>query len=350
MTRRLVALAAVLALAGLVVFYRALVRPYRGYPGSQVLVVEPGTRATGVAVLLVERSVLARRWPFLFRYWLGRPRHRIKAGEYLFDRPLTPLEVYRKLIQGDVYLHAVVVPEGSDRFDIARIVHEQLGMKPEGFLRATEQTSALSDLDPEAPTLEGYLFPDTYRFARGASSSTVVGAMLGRFRRVLNSKLGEELRHSSRKLHDVITLASMVEKETSDPDERPQIAGVFARRLEKCWPLQCDPTVAYALRLNHHQIGRPVAPLMQADLNFDSPYNTYRHAGLPPGPISNPGEASIRAALDPAPGNFFYFVSNNQGGHVFSRTLAEHERNVARYRGQLAARRRGTPELKRHRD
>ena len=336
MRKRLALLLVILAVVGVAWIWQELYRPYRGYSGNLILILEPGTHASQTATILVARGVLERRWPFLVRYWLGRPRHTLKAGEYLFDRPLCPIDVYRKLIQGEVYLHGVIIPEGSDRFDIARILHQQLGLEPEEFLRVTEQTSAIRDLDPQAATLEGYLFPDTYRFPRGVSSGTVVATMLARFRHVLDSKYPPDLRASAEKVHDVITLASLVEKETPTPSERPLIAGVFARRLEKHWPLQCDPTVVYAARLNH----RPIGPITQRDLDFDSPYNTYRYAGLPPGPIASPGEASIRAAFNPEPGDFLYFVSNNRGGHIFSRTLAEHQRNVARYRREVAALRR----------
>ncbi len=349
MTRRLAALAAALALVvGLAVIWRELHRPYRGYSGNRIVVIEPGMRAPAVAKLLVEGEILAHRWPFLILHGLERVRHTLKAGEYLFDRPLAPTDVYRKLVRGDVCLHPVAIPEGSDRFDIARILNQQLGITPEDFLRLTEQTGPTRDLDPRAPTLEGYLFPDTYRFPRGVSPATVMIAMLVRFRRVLDTKLRDELRQSPRRLHDIMTLASLIEKETPDPAERPLIAGVFARRLEKGWALQCDPTVMYAARLNHRLIGTGGEPITHNDLNSDSPYNTYRHTGLPPGPICNPGEASIRAAVKPAGGDFFYFVSNNHGGHVFARTLAEHLRNVARYRREVAALRRGTPEVKRH--
>jgi UPF0755 protein len=336
MRKRLALLLVILAAAGFAWTWQELCRPYRGYSGNLILILESGTHASQAAAMLVSRGVLERRWPFLVRYWLGRPRHTLKAGEYLFDRPLRPIDVYRKLIQGEVYLHGVIIPEGSDRFDMARILHQQMGIEPEEFLRVTEQASAIRDLDPQAATLEGYLFPDTYRFPRAVSSATVVATMLARFRHVLDSKFPPDLRASAEKMHDVITLASLVEKETPTPSERPLIAGVFARRLEKRWPLQCDPTVVYAARLNH----RPIGPITQRDLDFDSPYNTYRYAGLPPGPIAGPGEASIRAAFNPEPGDFLYFVSNNRGGHIFSRTLAEHQRNVARYRREVGALRR----------
>jgi len=333
MKRRLVILAAVLALAALLWVVRELYRPYRGYSGSQLVVIEPGTHATAVAGLMVASGVLAHRLPFLCRYWIGRPRHSLKAGDYLFDRPLRPVDVYRRLIQGDVYLHPVTIPEGSDRFDIGRILQQRLGLNAAEFLRATEQTAPIKDLDPQAPTLEGYLFPDTYRFARGVSATNVVATMVARFRRVLESKFRAELPPSSPRLHDLITLASLVEKETPEPSERPLVAGVFVRRLEKGMPLQCDPTVVYAAHLSH----RPIGPITEGDLDFDSPYNTYRYAGLPPGPIANPGEASIRAALHPGAGQALYFVSNNHGAHVFARTLAEHQRNVSRYRKGVAA-------------
>ncbi len=349
MRKRWLAISAGLVLVCVLWVSREWTKPYRGYAGNQILIVQPGTRATTVAKLLAERGVLAHRWPFLLRYWIGRPRHRLKAGAYFFDRSLTPLDVYRKLAEGDFYIRAVVIPEGSERFDIARILQQQLGVKPEEFLKATEQTAAIRDLDPEARTLEGYLFPDTYRFMYGVSPATVVATMLARFRRLLGSELGGEIRKSSRKLHDIVTLASIVEKETSDDSERPIIAGVFMTRLERHWPLQSEVTVIYAIRLSHSPIGHPFAPIRQINVNIDSPYNTYRVQGLPRGPISNPGETSIRAAVQPAPGKFFYFVSNNHGGNVFARTLAEHHRNVARYRRQLAALGRGPWEGKSHR-
>jgi UPF0755 protein len=317
---------------------RELYRPYRGYSGAVIVILEPGARATQAASLLLERGVLRSRWPFLLRYMLGRPRRGLKAGEYLFDRPLRPIDVYRKLVVGDVYLHAVIIPEGSDRYDMARILRQQFGIDPEEFLRATEQSSAIHDLAPQAVTLEGYLFPDTYRFPRGVTAASVVAAMLARFRHVLDSRFFPDVRPQPAKLHQVITLASLVEKETPAPSERPVVASVFARRLKKGMPLQCDPTVVYAARLNR----RPIGLILTSDLEFDSPYNTYRYAGLPPGPIASPGEASIRSALNPSEGDFLYFVSNLHGGHIFSRTLAEHQRNVARYRREVTALRRNS--------
>jgi UPF0755 protein len=289
-----------------------------------------------VAKLLVQTGVLARRLPFLVRYALGRPWHTLRAGEYLFDRPLRPIDVYRMLVEGEVFLHPVVIPEGSDRYDMARLLERQMGLDPEAFLRTTQVTAIIRDLDPQAPTLEGYLFPDTYRFARRVSPARVVETMVARFRQVLHVKFSAELASSGFSLHDVVTLASLLEKETPDPQERPIIAGAFENRLERALPLACDPTVIYAARLEGSKLDYPPPPITRSDLKFDSPYNTYLRIGLPPGPIASPGVSSLHAAFHPASVDFLYFVSNNHGGHIFARTLAEHLRNVARYRQQLA--------------
>lgn len=338
MRSRLLVFAAILIACVAALFVYELLSPYRGYSQSVLLEIQPGTPSRAVAGLLVSRGVLAHRIPFLLLHVAGRLRHRsLKAGEYLFDRPLTPIEIYRKLSHGDVYLHPVVIPEGSDRFDMARIFHQQIGMDPAAFLSVTSEAESVRDLDPQAPSLEGFLFPDTYRFARGASPASVALAMTQRFRHILDTRFPPELWQSPQQLHRVLTLASLVEKETPEAEERPMIAGVFLRRLAARMPLQCDPTVVYAARLDHDSASGPIT---EQELELDSPYNTYRNAGLPPGPICSPGEASLRAALDPGPGSALYFVSNNHGGHVFATTLAEHQRNVARYRHQRAALRR----------
>jgi UPF0755 protein len=338
MRRRILLLAAV-ALTGAALWTLLdLFSPYRSYSENVLFVVESGEQAPQVADSLVARGVLRHDLPFLIRYWAGRPRHSLRAGEYLFDRPLRPIDVYRKLVQGDVYLHVVVIPEGSDRFDIARILSSRLGLDPQQVLRVTQLAAPIRDLDAAAPSLEGYLFPDTYRFARGVSAATVVLTMLTRFRHILATRLAKDLPGSSAGWHQVITLASLVEKETPEASERPLIAGVFERRLRTGMPLQCDPTVLYAARLDR----RPAGPITESDLELDSPYNTYRHPGLPPGPIANPGEASIRAVLHPAGGEALYFVANNHGGHVFARSLAEHQLNVSRYRREAALLRRQT--------
>ncbi|MGH9454455.1 MAG: endolytic transglycosylase MltG [Terriglobia bacterium] len=313
-------------------------QPYQGYPGSQIVTIQPGSTAQDITQTLVDRGVLAYQIPFLARYGLGRERHRtLKAGEYQFDHPLSPADVYWKLARGEVYLHAVVIPEGSDRFDLARIFAADIGVSPKDFLDATARPDLIRNLDPKAPSLEGYLFPDTYLLPRGAPVREIVRTMLARFRQVARQKLQLTFDPPPPNLHDFMTLASLVERETPNPAERPMVAGVFTRRLQKGMPLQCDPTVTYAMRLLQGLPRLPSGAPSHDDLSVDSPYNTYAHAGLPPGPICSPGEASIQAALHPAPGDALYFVSNNHGGHYFANTLEEQNRNVNRYRRQLKA-------------
>jgi len=234
-----VVLLLLLALAGAAWVAWDLYRPHRGFAGSVMLEIAPGTGAPAIADLLVARGVIAHKFPFLVRYRIGRRHNHLKAGEYLFDRPSSAIDVYRRIIRGDVYLYPVVIPEGSDRFDIARILSDRMAINPDDFLRLTEQTSPIHDLDPEAPSLEGYLFPDTYRFPRHVTAGTVIATMLARFRHVLQTQLRQEMATGSGNLHDVVTLASLVEKETPDPAERPIVAGVFTRRLEKGMPLPC---------------------------------------------------------------------------------------------------------------
>jgi len=338
--KTLFALAVLVIIAGLAVIGAEVLRPYRGYSGQIIVEIPPGTRAPEVASRLAAKGVLAHRWPFLLIYGLGRWRYHLKAGEYLFDRPLRPLDVYRKLVRGEVYFRTVVIPEGSNRFDIARILQKQLGIAPADFLRVTGEASPIHDLDPQAPSLEGYLFPDTYRFEFHPTAAHVAMTMLARFREVVRQNIQQEISQSSVNLHEAVTLASLVEKETPDPSERPIIAQVFELRLQKRMPLQCDPTVLYAAEINHLATSR----ITESDLNLQSPYNTYVHSGLPPGPICNPGKASILAVLHPSSTHYLYFVSNNQGGHWFAGTLAEHQRNVARYRKQAAALRHLAPD------
>ncbi|MGH9433782.1 MAG: endolytic transglycosylase MltG [Terriglobia bacterium] len=324
----------ILGLAGWLVW--EVEQPYQGYRGSQIVTIHPGSSAQDIAQTLVDRGVLAYQLPFLARYGIGKERHRtLKAGEYQFDRPLSPADVYWKLARGEVYLHSVVIPEGSDRFDMGRIFAAAIGVNPTDFLAATARADLVRDLDPKAPSLEGYLFPDTYLLPRAAPVTEIVRTMLARFRQVAQQKLHLSLNPAPPNLHEVMTLASLVEKETPNPAERAMIAGVFARRLERGMPLQCDPTVIYALRLNQGFPNLPSGAPSHDDLAVNSSYNTYVHAGLPPGPICSPGEASIQAALHPAPGDALYFVSNHHGAHYFANTLEEQNRNVNRYRREL---------------
>lgn len=330
--KKLLSVLLLILIAGLAWLAVEVLRPYRGYRRQVIVEIPPRTQAPEVASLLASQGVLEHPWTFMALYALGRWRYHLKAGAYLFDRPLRPLDVYRKIVRGEVYRLTVVIPEGSNRFDIARILQNRLNISEQSFLAASADPAPIRDLDPQAPSLEGYLFPDSYQFEYRTPAAHVVSRLVGRFREVLQQDFREDLRESNRDLHRVITLASLVEKETPDPPERPMVAQVFLLRLQKGMALQCDPTVLYAAELSRHPIGTITA----ADLQLASPYNTYVHAGLPPGPIANPGRASIAAVLHPAATHYLYFVANNRGGHSFAATLVEHQRNVARYRHQLA--------------
>jgi UPF0755 protein len=235
-------------------------------------------------------------------------------------------DVYARIVHGDVFTKSITIPEGSNIFEIAARVEEAgFGTRQDFLDAATKQTGLVADLDPKAKSLEGYLFPDTYRFPRKAGPAQICAAMVRRFRAVA-SQLG--LKGNVRA---VVTMASLVERETAVDAERPLVASVFTNRLAKNMPLMTDPAVIYGLELEGHWRGA----IHQSDLGRDTPYNTYLHTGLPPGPVANPGARSLRAAMEPAKTDYLYFVAagaNPQGKSLFSRTLDEQQRNVAGYR------------------
>jgi len=320
----------VLLVAGMLLALAALVSwPYQGYSGEKTILIESGLGRRAIAERLAAEGVLRYRGPFLL-YAYAQPGRTLKAGEYGFDRPLSPAEVFTKLERGEVRLYPLVIPEGLTRWEIAAEV-ERAGLgSREAFLRATEKTELIRDLAPQAKTLEGFLFPDTYHFAKPADPNAMVRAMAERFRRVWGEL--EPLANPPRPLspHELVTLASLVEKETGVAEERGLVAAVFYNRLERRMVLACDPTVIYAERLAKR--GEFDGAINVSDLERESPYNTYRVAGLPPGPIASPGRAALAAALKPPKSDYLFFVSNNQGGHHFATTSREHERNVARFR------------------
>lgn len=309
-------------------------RPYRGHRPEQVFVDIPhGTSRWGIAGILRRDDVIRNRLAFaLFSFW--HVRAPMQAGEYYFDHPVTSREVFWQIAQGRIFVHIVTIPEGWTMFDIAAELDRQGICNRDEFLAAAKDTSLVSDLSPNAQSLEGFLFPSTYEFTRHTTCQQIVKRMVQNFRAVWESlnSAGPPNIPVSLGPAQTVTLASLVERETPRKDERPLVAGVFYNRLKRGGPLQCDPTVAYALELEGH----PVKVVHSKDLQIDSPYNTYKYPGLPPGPIANPGEASLRAALAPAATDYLYFVANDNGGHFFSKTLAEHNRNVARYRSLLS--------------
>ncbi|MEO8596811.1 MAG: endolytic transglycosylase MltG [Candidatus Solibacter sp.] len=320
--RRLALLLLLGLAAGGFVIYR-LEQPYGNF-GAETFVEFPrGTGTSGIADALMKAGVVRSRWDFLLARFASRTRV-LQAGEYRFDRAATPLEIVGRIAKGDVFYLELVVPEGRNLFDIAASA-EQLGLFPAArFLETARNPALIRDLDPDAPTLEGYLFPDTYKLARHTTPDRLCRLMTGKFRDAWRSlKTGASV-------HRTITLASLVEKEGKLADERPIIAGVFENRLRIGMKLDCDPTTIYAALLQQHYTG----VIHRSDLDSEHPYNTYRHAGLPPGPIANPGLASIRAALAPSPGDALYFVAraDGSGGHEFSSNIAAHTNAVERYR------------------
>ena len=312
-----------------------LSRPYRGHRPEEVFVDIPhGSSRWQIAGILREDDVIRNRLAFtLFSYWhFRRP---IQAGEYYFDQPVNTREVFWKMARGHVYVRTILVPEGCTSFEIAEEIQEQGICDREQFLAATHETSLISGIAPQTHSLEGFLFPSTYEFTRHNSCEEVAKRMVENFKAVWDSIKPADLQTLPGGLTplQIVTLASLVERETPDPEERPLVAGVFYNRLRKRVPLQCDPTVQYALALE----GQLVKDVKPEDLKVDSPYNTYTHTGLPPGPIANPGEASLRAALAPEVTDNLYFVANDKGGHFFAKTLAEHDRNVKLLRRRLNA-------------
>jgi len=303
--------------------------PYAAFSQEAFVDFPKGTTTRQMANLLQNSGVIRHSWEFLLARAL-RPGSALQAGEYRFSRPATAMEVFDRITRGDIFYYELLVPEGANMFDIAAAV-ERLGIfSASDFLEAARDPASIQDLDPQAPTLEGYLFPDTYRLSRHTTPGRLCRLMTGAFRSVWRGL------HSGVPVHHVVTLASLVEKESKRADERSAIASVFSNRLAIGMKLDCDPTTIYAALL----AGAYRGVIHKSDLASSSPYNTYQHAGLPPGPIANPGTASLHAALHPADTDYLYFVAraDGSGGHYFSSSLAAQEANIARYR--RAARRR----------
>lgn len=327
-------LVVLLAAAAYAAWFHETRWPVRGAGDPpQPLVVAQGAGVLDIGRQLEQLGLV--RHPEVFRFYvLSRGETgRLRAGEYALEGSMSLEQIVDKLVRGDVVRHTVTFPEGTNLDDMARLAGAK-GIPVEAFLAAARNPAAIADLDPEAKDLEGYLFPDTYDIPRGPEpAAQLVARMVKRFRAVMAPELTRL--PSGRTLRQVVTLASIVETETARPEERPRVAAVFLNRLQKRMPLQTDPTVIYALR----KVGTWDGNIRKGDLDVDSPYNTYRFPGLPPGPIASPGRASLQAALHPAESRELYFVSKNDGSHQFSETLAEHERWVnlyQRHRGAVA--------------
>jgi UPF0755 protein len=304
-------------------------RPFRGYGGSEQFVDIPaGTGTVAMGRRLADAGVVRSAAAFRVAVWLRGAGRRMQAGEYRFDQPMSASAVVDKIARGDVYLRAITFREGLTIRQMAEL-YEARGFGPAAdFTRAAHDIEAIQSIDPDARDLEGYLFPDTYMLPRRTTAEQLVSRMVAGFQKTLTPELRQQAAARGLSVRELVTLASIVEKETGKADERPLVAAVYTNRLKIGMGLQCDPTVIYALE----RAGRFNGNLTRDDLHsYDSPYNTYRYAGLPPGPIAAPGRASLEAAANPADVPYLYFVSRNDGSHAFAATLDEHNRNVFEY-------------------
>jgi UPF0755 protein len=309
------------------VMFGSLQLSYRGFASEAYLKFDRGSGTVAMARALQHAGVIRYAWQF----WIERalnPSAKLAAGEYKFDESASVSAVFNRIARGDVYYFELSIPEGSNIFDIARLAEASGWMPAQAFLAAAEDPMSIHDLDPAAETLEGYLFPSTYRLSRSTTAAELCQLMTTQFRRQWKRLLGGQTGDP----HRTVTLASLVEKESALAEERPFVAGVFANRLKLGMKLDCDPTTIYAALLDRRYHGA----IHRSDLDSKNPYNTYQNPGLPPGPIANPGAESLAAALHPAETKYLYFVAKpSGGGHQFSETLAEHDKAVRAYRHRL---------------
>ena len=306
--------------------------PYQHEAANKIITIEPGASSSAIVAQLYNEGVIEHEWPM--RIWLrifpnGKS---FKAGDYEFKSPISPLEIINQLARGTVATRHFTIPEGFNQFDVARMLHglrlnEPAPDKPEDLLVLFKNKSLIEDLDPQATSLEGYLFPDTYDYTVSAKRAQLVEIMVKRFHEVYTPEMqarAEEMKMSTRQ---AVTMASLIEKEAKLDSERELISSVFHRRLKLGVQLACDPTVIYAAILAGNYRGK----IYKSDLDRNSPYNTYKRIGLPPGPIASPGKRSLQAAINPAQTDYMYFVvdvQKNDGSHKFSASSADHEKAV----------------------
>jgi UPF0755 protein len=299
--------------------------------GEIAIEIPQGSSLNKISVLLEETGAIRGRLRFKVLAKLMKMERNLKFGEYRFMLPLTPLSLLRKIASGDVVAYLITFPEGVTIFDVARNI-ESAGLSPgTAVLQKAADAQFAASLGIEGESLEGYLFPETYKFNRGSSPEVILRRMVDRFNTVFNQDMEKQAAAVGLSRKELITFASLVEKETGCAEEKPVIAAVFLNRLGKGMRLDCDPTVIYSLKLENSAFNER---LNRNHLKKESPYNTYLNVGLPPGPICSPGLDSIQAVLHPAKVSYLYFVSKNDGTHQFSETLPEHNRAVAAYQRQ----------------
>jgi peptidoglycan lytic transglycosylase G len=313
------------------VLSQRLNEPFRGYQGDEQFVDIPtGATTRAIGDELIAKGVIRDELTYRLALWVSGEARRLQAGEYRFDQAMTAREVLDRIAKGEVFTVAITFPEGLTIAEMAKIFETHGFGTAQSFVAAAHNAALAKSFDPGARDLEGYVFPDTYSVPRKTDAEALVRKMVERFEKILTPDLREAAKDRGLTVRQLVTLASIVEKETAQTGERPEVASVYVNRLRIGMPLQCDPTVIYALEL----AGKYDGNIRKTDLAFDSPYNTYRYPGLPPGPIAAPGKASLEAAAHPASENFLYFVSRNDGSHAFARTLDEHNRNVQQYQVQ----------------
>ena len=345
--RRLLLLAVLLAAgaaAGGWWAYQRTQAPYQGFTGAESFVdIPPGSGPRAIGDRLVASGVVRDALTFRGALLLTGEARALKAGEYRFDRPLSAVDVVHKIARGEVYKRLLTFREGLTIAEMAKVFEERGFGAAADFESAGRDASLVKDLDPAAPDLEGYLFPETYALPRGTAAAELAREMVEGFRRAFPEPLRKDAEAQGLTVRQVVTLAALVEKETARPAERPLVAAVYRNRLKIGMGMQADPTVIYALQ----KAGKWDGNISRDDLQFDSPYTTYLYAGLPPGPIAAPGVAALEATVHPADVKYLYFVSRNDGTHVFATTLDEHNRNVFEwqvkyFRDQRARERQGT--------
>jgi UPF0755 protein len=310
--------------------------PYYGAQSSEVFVDIPhGASAGEITTLLINAGVLKYRLPLNAYIRYTKKGRRIQAGEYRFTKPATPGQIVERLIKGDVYFSSITIPEGLTAHEIVDLLVKNGLGNPNELEQALLKTEWIRDFDPRARNLEGYLFPETYHFKRNIDAETVIRTMVNQFRAKIEAIGSSYPLHGNWDISRIVILASMIEKEVKRPEEGPLVASVLINRLDKRMPLACDATIIYAMKLAGTYEGK----LGRADLAMESPYNSYHHTDLPPGPISNPGANALRAALNPARTDYFYYVSRNDGTHQFSKDYGAHTRAVNIFQKSLAHRR-----------
>ena len=343
-SQRLLLLAATLTVAAAIagtLGWREVVRrlhaPYQGYAAADVFVdIEAGAATRTIGRHLAAAGVVRDELTFRLAAWRDGRSRALQAGEYRFDSPLSALEVVDVIATGRVHLRPVTFPEGLTIGEMAAIFEAGGFGTRQAFASAAAEANLVADLDEQAVDLEGYLFPETYALPRDVTAGDLVRAMVAQFRQTFEGEIQAAAEARGLTVREAVTLASLVEKETGEAAEHALVAAVFANRLRIGMPLQCDPTVIYALRRDGLYDGN----LTRANLRHDSPYNTYVYRGLPPGPIAAPGRAALAAVAAPADVGYLYFVSRNDGTHAFAETLREHNRNVRRFQVEYFRRRR----------